>query len=189
MTRYTALLDANVLYSAPIRDIFLQLAVSDVFRVRWTADIHREWIDALLRNEPRLDRTVLERTRSLVDRATRDCLVTGYEDLIPTLDLPDPDDRHVLAAAITGRCDAIVTANLQDFPKVVVNPYGIEVQHPDEFLFNHLELTPGIFCEAVRKVRARLKAPPLTVEEYLANLSQQGLVATAMELERFAVSI
>ena len=189
MTRYTALLDANVLYSAPIRDIFLQLAVSDVFRVRWTADIHREWIDALLRNEPRLDRTVLERTRSLVDRATRDCLVTGYEDLIPTLDLPDPDDRHVLAAAITGRCDAIVTANLQDFPNVVVNPYGIEVQHPDEFLFNHLELAPGIFCEAVRKVRARLKAPPLTVEEYLANLSKQGLVATATELERFAVSI
>lgn len=189
MTRYTALLDANVLYSAPIRDIFLQLAVSDVFRVRWTADIHREWIDALLRNEPRLDRAVLERTRSLVDHATRDCLVTEYEALIPTLDLPDPDDRHVLAAAITGRCDAIVSANLRDFPKVAVNPYGIEVQHPDDFLFNHLELVPGIFCEAVRKVRARLKAPPLTVEEYLANLSKQGLIATATELERFAVSI
>ena len=189
MTRYTALLDANILYSAPIRDIFLQLAVSDVFRVRWTADIHREWIDALLRNEPHRSRTVLERTRSLVDRSTRDCLVTGYESLIPTLDLPDPDDRHILAAAIAGRCDAIVTANLQDFPNVVVNPYGIEVQHPDEFLFNHLELAPGIFCDAVRKVRARLKAPPLTVEEYLANLSKQGLVATATELERFAVSI
>ena len=189
MTRYTGLLDANVLYSAPIRDIFLQLAVRDVFRVKWTADIHREWIDALLRNESHLHRAALERTRSLVDRATRDCLVAGYEALIPTLDLPDPDDRHVLAAAITGRCDAIVTKNLRDFPKAAVNRYGIEVQHPDEFLSNHLKLAPGIFCESVRKVRARLKAPPLSVEDYLVNLSNQGLVATAAELEPFATVI
>ncbi|MDE0033244.1 MAG: PIN domain-containing protein [Deltaproteobacteria bacterium] len=186
MTRYTALLDANVLYSAPIRDLFLQLAVSDVFRVKWTADIHREWIEALLRNEPHLHRAALERTRSLVDRATRDCLVTGYEELVPALDLPDPDDRHVLAAAIAGGCDAIVTKNLQDFPKITVNPFGIEVQHPDEFLSNHVKLTPGIFCESVRKVRARLKAPPLSVREYLVNLSDQGLVVTAAQLEPFA---
>ena len=187
MTRYTGLLDANVLYSAPIRDIFLQLAVGDVFRVKWTADIHREWIEALLRNEPYLHRAALERTRSLVDRATRDCLVTGYEELIPALDLPDPHDRHVLAAAISGRCDVIVTKNLQDFPKTAVNPYGIEVQHPDEFLSNHLKLTPGMFCESVRKVRARLKAPPLSAKEYLLNLSKQGLVATVAELEQFAM--
>lgn len=182
----TALLDANILYSAPIRDLFLQLAVSDVFRVKWTTDIHREWINALLRKEPHRDRAALERTRALVDRATRDCLVTGYESIIPTLDLPDPDDRHILAAAITGHCDVIVTKNLQDFPKATVNPYRIEVQHPDEFLSNHLKLTPGIFCESVRKVRARLKAPPLSVGDYLANLSKQELVATAAELGQFA---
>ena len=110
-----------------------------------------------MRNEPHLHRAALERTRALVDRATRDCLVAGYEALIPTLELPDPDDRHVLAAAITGRCDAIVSKNLRDFPKAAVNRYGIEVQHPDEFLSNHLKLAPGIFCESVRKVRARLK--------------------------------
>ena len=186
MTRYTALLDANILYSAPIRDLFLQLAVSDVFRVKWTADIHREWINALLRKEPHRDRAALERTRALVDRATRDCLVTGYESIIPTLDLPDPDDRHVLAAAITGRCDAIVTKNLLDFPKVAVSHFGIAVQHPDEFLSNHLRLAPGTFCESVRKVRARLKTPPLSAEEYLSNLSNQGLVATVAELRQFA---
>ena len=186
MTRYTALLDANILYSAPIRDVFLQLAVSDVFRVKWTAHIHREWIDALLRNNPHLDRAALERTRVLVDRATRDCLVNGYEALIPTLDLPDPDDRHVLAAAITGRCDAIVTKNLPDFPKAAVNRFGIEIQHPDEFLSNHLRLAPGTFCESVRKVRARLKTPPLSAEEYLSNLSKQGLVATVAERRQFA---
>lgn len=119
-------------------------------RAKWTADIHREWIDALLRNEPQRDRAALERTRGLMDRATRDCLVTGYERLIPALDLPDPDDRHVLAAAIVGRCDVIVTCNLRDFPEAAVASYGIAVQHPDEFLSNHLDLVPGPFCETVR---------------------------------------
>ena len=125
MTR--ALLDANVLYPAPIRDIFLQLAASDVIQAKWTADIHREWIEAMLRNEPHRDRAALRRTRDLMDRATRDCLVTGYETLVPTLDLPDPGDRHVLAAAIAGRCDAIVTSHLRYFPNAAVEPSGIDV--------------------------------------------------------------
>jgi hypothetical protein len=88
----TALFDANVLYPAPLRDVLM-----DLFRARWSADIHREWIEALLRNEPHRDRGALERTRDLMDSKTRDCLVSGYETLIPSLALPDPDDRHVLA--------------------------------------------------------------------------------------------
>ena len=186
MTRFTALLDANILYPAPMRDIFLQLAVDDVFRTKWTADIHREWIDALLRNEPHRDRSALERTRDLMDKATRDCLVTGYDRLIAALDLPDPDDRHVLAAAITGRCDVIITCNLRDFPEPAIAPYGIEVQHPDLFLGNHLDLMPGPFCAAVHKIRSRLVAPPLTVQDYLATLTGQGLVSTAAELGQFS---
>ena len=186
MTQLTVLLDANILYPAPLRDIFLQLAVDDAFRARWTADIHREWIDALLRNEPRRDRAALERTRDLMDRATRDALIAGYETLIPALDLPDPDDRHVLAAAIVGRCDAIVTRNLQDFPDPAVAPYGIEVRHPDELLSDRLDLDPPIFCESVRKIRARLVAPPLTVREYLAVLRRQGLAATVAGLEGYS---
>ena len=186
MTRVTALLDANILYPAPLRDIFLQLAVEDVFRAKWSSDIHREWIDALLRNEPHRSRAALERTRDLVDHATRDCLVTGYESLVSGLSLPDPDDRHVLAAAITARCDVIVTSNLQDFPEAAVTPHGIEVQHPDDFLSSHLDLMPGLFCEAVRKIRARLVAPPVSVQDYLATLAGQGLVATAAGLAVFS---
>ena len=151
-----ALLDANVLYPAPLRDLLLQLAVMDLFRAKWTADIHREWIEALLRNEPHRDRAALERTRDLMDAATRDCLVAGYEPLIAALTLPDPNDRHVLAAAIVGRCDVIVTRNLKHFPAGALAPFGIETQHPDEFLYNHLAWAPGVFCEAVRRVRARL---------------------------------
>lgn len=186
MSNYTALLDANVLYPAPLRDLLLQLAVTDIFRARWTVDIHKEWINALLQNEPHRDRGKLERTRNLMDSNTRDCLITGYEALIPSLELPDPSDRHVLAAAIRGHCDVIVTQNLKDYPEATLATYGIDVQHPDEFLCNHLGLAPPLFCGVVQKVRRRLQNPPFTIEQYLEILTNAGLVATAAELRPFA---
>jgi len=185
VSNYTALLDANVLYPAPVRDLLLQLAVSDIFKARWTSDIHREWIENLLQNEPHRDRTALERTRDLMDKATRDCLITGYQDIIPSLHLPDPNDRHILAAAIVGRCDVIVTANLKDFPDTALQPFGIDAQHPDEFFCKHLNLAPGLFCSCVQKVRRRLKNPPYSIAEYLGTLTRNGLVATAAELRVF----
>ncbi len=186
MSSYAALLDSNVLYPAPLRDLLLQLAVTDIYKARWTEDINREWIENLLTNEPMRDRAKLEATRDLMNDKTRDCLITGYEPLIPALTLPDPDDRHVLAAAITGRCDVIVTQNLKDFPEAALSPFGVDVQHPDDFLCNHLNLAQGLFCNCVRKIRSRLKNPPYTVEEYLGTLTKIGLVATAGELRPFA---
>ena len=147
---------------------------SRIARVKWTADIHREWTNALLRNEPHRDRATLERTHDRMDQATRDYLVTGYEPLIPALDPPDPDDRHVLAAAIVGRCDVIVTCNVRDFPEDAIAPYGIEILHPDGFLSNHLDLMPGPFCAAARKIRERLVAPPISVQDYLVILAGLG---------------
>lgn len=113
-------------------------------------------------------------------------MITGYEGLIPSLDLPDPDDRHLPTAAIVGRCDAIVTQNLNDFPDEALASFGIETQHPDDFFYNQLSLAPGLVCSALRKVRARPKSPPKTAEEYLAILTQQGLFATVAELEQFS---
>lgn len=91
---------------------------------------------------------------------TRDALVTGYEHLIPALSLPVPNDRHVLAAAITGRCDVIVTNNVRDFPLAACEPFGIRAQRPDDFLCDLLDRAPGSFCGCVRKVRQRLTNPP-----------------------------
>jgi hypothetical protein len=186
VTDYTALLDANVLYPAPVRDLLLQLAATDIYNARWTAEIHREWMENLLKNEPHRQRAVLERTRDLMNKAARDALITGYESLVESLELPDPNDRHVLAAAIVGRCDVIVTANLKDFPEAALVPFGIEAQHPDEFLCHQLNLAQGLFCTCVRKIRQRLKNPPFTVDEYLDILTRNGLVATAAELRPFA---
>lgn len=116
MGNFTAFLDASVLYPAPLRDLLPELAVSDLHRAKWSNAVHDEWINALLRTRPDLTRERLERTRDLMNAHTRDALVAGYEDMIEVLALPDPDDRHVLAAAIKGRADLIVTANLKDFP-------------------------------------------------------------------------
>lgn len=104
MTHFTALSDACVLYPAPLRDLLMHLALTDLFRAKWTDQIHDEWIRSVLEQRPDLRREQLERTRQLMNAHVRDCLVTGYEDLIPALSLPDPDDRHVLAAAIRGWC-------------------------------------------------------------------------------------
>jgi hypothetical protein len=84
MAVFTALYDACVLYSAPLRDVLMHLAMTDLFRAKWTNQIHEEWIAAVIRNRPELAAR-LPRTRALMDAAVRDCLVEGYEHLIPTL--------------------------------------------------------------------------------------------------------
>lgn len=182
---YTALLDANVLYSAALRDVLIEVALAKLYRPKWTLDIQREWIGALLRNKPHLKRDKLERTQSLMRKALPTALVTDYESLIDGLTLPDPDDRHVLAAAIAGQCDVIVTQNLKDFPEDVLKPFGVEVQHPDVFLANHLDLLPGPFCTAIRVARRGRNNPPYTIGEYLAHLTQIGLVVTVSELQQY----
>ena len=183
------LLDANVLYSALIRDVLLQLAVSGQFAARWTIDIQREWVESVLRRNPGLERARLERTSSEMESAIEGCLVTDYEPLIPELTLPDPDDRHVLAAAIVGRCDFISTFNLGDFPKDVLAGHGVAAIHPDDLLCELLEGSSGLVCEALRKVRARLKSPPLTPEEFIDGFEKRGLRKTASKLKPLSAGI
>ena len=107
----------------------------------------------------------------------RESLVTGYEPLIGGLTLPDPDDRHVLAAAILSGADTIVGFNLKDFPEEALKPYDSEAQHPDEFLNCQLDLAPNVVCAAAKKQRGSLKNPPMNVEEYLASLERLILIA------------
>ena len=111
-----AVLDACVLYPAPLRDFLLHLTVLDVFSARWTEKTHQEWIRNVLKDRPDIKASQLERTRKLMDLHARDCIVSGYEYLIEGVELPDPDDRHVLAAAIHSGAKAIITFNLRDFP-------------------------------------------------------------------------
>ncbi|KAF3996627.1 hypothetical protein HNR39_002845 [Glaciimonas immobilis] len=97
---FTAFYDANVLYPAPLRDFLMHLALTGAYRARWSALVHDEWKRNLLANRSDLTQAQLDRTSALMDKAVPDALVTGYESLIEGLQLPDVDDRHVLAVAI-----------------------------------------------------------------------------------------
>jgi hypothetical protein len=97
----------------------MYLAQTGIFRARWTDDIHREWTSNLLKNRPDLNAGDIAKIPEIMNAAVLDCLITGYEPLIPSLTLPDPDDRHVLAAAIKGHASAIITLGLRGFEWVI----------------------------------------------------------------------
>lgn len=177
--RYTVILDACVLYPAPLRDVLLSLADADLYRVRWSIDIEQEWMRNLLAKRPELDRAKLERTCALMATAFPDCLVQNYQDLAEALRLPDKDDCHVLAAAIVGQADAVVTFNLRDFPIDVLTKFNIEPLHPDQFIVNQLELHEAVALSAVKAMRGRLRHPPISANDLLATLAGIGLPFTA----------
>jgi predicted nucleic acid-binding protein len=182
----TAVYDANVLYPAPLRDLLIRIAQTGLVRAKWTDAIHDEWIPNVLKRNPHLSADRLARTRRLMNEAVRDCLVTGFEDLIESLTLPDPDDRHVLAAAIKAEADVIVTYNLADFPAEALEPHGLEALHPDDFLVYLLDRAPNIVSAAAKRHRESLKNPPKTVVEYLESLEGQGLAQTVSTLRQYA---
>jgi len=185
MTSPTALLDASVLYPAPLRDFLMYLALTDIVKVRWSNRIHQEWINALLRNRPDLKRSQLERTRDLMNAHIFDALVEDFEDRIDDLTLPDIDDRHVLAAAIKAEATLIVTANLRHFPKSALTPHNIEAIPPDKFILLLYNAAPQEVLSAAADHRQSLKNPPKTVTDYLATLEQQGLTKTVKRLRDF----
>jgi predicted nucleic acid-binding protein len=189
VNRFTVVYDACVLYPAPLRDLLMRLALTDLYRARWSVQIHEEWINAVLRNRPVLSREQLERTRSLMNAHVRDALVNGHQSLIPALELPDPDDRHVLAAAIQCGADLIVTFNLDDFPEHALASYGIGACHPDLFLVDQLNLDAERVCLAMRQHRASLRNPPKTVDEYLATLEEQGLTRFSQAVRHYAAEL
>lgn len=131
---FCAFLDANVLYPVSLRNLLMRLTLNGLFQARWSADVHEEWIRAVRQDRPDIPIARLQQLRAAMDREARDALVVGYKPLIEGIRLPDPNDRHVLAAAIVGNADVIVRRNLRDFPDEALEPYGIEAQHPDEII-------------------------------------------------------
>ena len=180
--RYTAILDANVLYPNLLRDLLLSLAAAGLYHARWTALINEEWTRNLALNRPDITAPKINDLLRLVNQSVPDCLVENFVGLIPGLELPDPDDRHVLAAAIVGHADAIVTANLKDFPNSILARHNIEAQHPDDFLMNQLELRPFEALEVIKKLRARQRNPAHSAAALVDLIERNGLPQTAQHL-------
>jgi hypothetical protein len=162
----------------------MHLALTGLFRAHWSAEVHDEWIRNLLKNRPDLTAEKLARTRRLMDEAMPQALVTEYEHLIESVVLPDPDDRHVVAAAIRSGVGVIVTHNLPDFPDSVLSRFALEAQLPDDFVLALLDISADLVLEAARNHRASLRNPPKTTEEYLSELGAQGLTKTMAALRQ-----
>ncbi len=183
MSLIVVLYDSCVLYPAPLRDLLMHLALSDLYQAKWTNQIHDEWIKNLLVNRPDLTAKMLNRTRNLMNSHVRDCLVENYQSLIPRLKLPDQNDRHVLAAAIHSKASVIVTYNLKDFPQSILKEHKIKSIHPDQFILYLMESSSKIVCESVERHRSSLKNPPKNKKEYLTILKQQSLELTVEKLQ------
>ncbi len=182
---YTAILDANVLYPFLVRDVLLSLAHQGLYHARWSKQIQDEWVRNLRANRPDLDAPKFRQMIAVMEQAIPDSLICeSYQSLIAGLQLPDPDDRHVLAAAIAGHADVIVTFNLKDFPVAVLSQYGIEARHPDDFVLDQLELRPLEALAAIKAMRARWRNPPKTFDELIDMLQCGQLPLTASHLNQ-----
>jgi predicted nucleic acid-binding protein len=185
--RYTALLDANVLYPATLRDLLLSLARDGLYHARWSERIQDEWVRSLLARRPELKEAALRRTCELMTLAVPDSVVHGWQSIEPSLKgLPDADDRHVLAAAICGHADAIVTFNLDDFPAEALAPFGVEAQHPDDFLLNQFDLNPIAALKSIKAMRGRWRNPQLTALDLISAIERLQLPLVATRLREAA---
>ena len=165
----------------------MQLAMTDLFRAKWTNEIHEEWISNLLEQRPDIPREALDRTKALMNAHVRDCLVDGYQHLTETIaGIPDPGDRHIVAAAYHCGADAIVTFNLKDFPGEALRAYRLEAIHPDDFVWYQTDLNLAKVIWAVRTCRQRLKAPPLPIEDYLQRIEACSMPKTVAVLRQYA---
>lgn len=185
--RYTALLDACVLYPLAMADALMSLATAGLFAAKWTSRIEFEWISALEEKRPDLKGRLNVR-RDQMRQAIADWEVTesAWQACAEGLRLPDPNDVHVLAAALAGHVDCIVTANLKDFPSEALEPFGIEVIHPDQFIAAQWDLDQLITVAAFKRMRARWKKPEASAEDFATAMERGGLPATAQRLREAA---
>jgi predicted nucleic acid-binding protein len=179
--RYTAVLDACVLFSRLQRDVLLSLAHADLYTARWTEEIESEWTSSLKKQYPAAAhkiQNVVEQMREAIP----DCLIVDYELFIPSIQLPDENDRHVLAAAIRGNADAIVSLNTKDFPGDVLAKFDVEVQTPDQFVLNQIMLHPPRALTAIKKMRKRWDRPAMSASDMVDLFEKRQLPQTAAHL-------
>ncbi|MDO9181719.1 MAG: PIN domain-containing protein [Bacteriovorax sp.] len=167
-----AVIDANVLYKASLRDLLMYLMASDAFQGKWSVKIHMEWTSNLIANGR--DESKVLRTRKLMDEYFPDAIVSHYQHLIKKQSLPEIADRHVLAAAIKAKADFIITENLKHFPKKHL-PENLRAVSPDEFLVLLSRVKPHQVLSGVKAHRGSLKNPPFSILDYVQARKDQGL--------------
>ncbi|MEI2301250.1 PIN domain-containing protein [Ensifer sp. MJa1] len=184
-----AVYDACVLYPFHLRNVLIQCAFDGLVEARWTDDIHDEWMRNLAANTPALPKERLIATRDRMKAVLPEADVTNYRPLVARLELPDPDDRHVLATAIASKASVIVTWNLKDFPARTLFPHGVTSQAPDDFLSDLHAAFPDALISSVKRARLNLRKTTPSVEAFVDALQQSGLKKFSDVLRRNIIGL
>ncbi|HVU60207.1 MAG TPA: PIN domain-containing protein [Mycobacteriales bacterium] len=183
---YAAVLDACVLVPNALCDTLLRMAEAGFFRPLWSDRILDEVRYAVMRIHTDIPEERIQRRLDAMNSAFDDASVSGWQAVTAGLDLPDPDDRHVLAAAIAGGGQAIVTFNLKHFPDHALMPSGVEARHPDEFLLDQLDLRPSVALEVMQQQAADMAHPPSDLAGLLSRLERCGVSGFVEAVRRLA---
>jgi hypothetical protein len=184
--RHSVVLDACVLFPAFQRSVLLYMADEMLFQPRWSAKIQEECSRSICQKVPGIDPLKIERTMAQMNNAFPEALIDVDDRLVGALELPDQNDRHVLAAAIIGKCDAIVTANIRDFPASILSRYELDIVHPDNLIVSMIDLAPDRAMAALNAHLASMTKPPITAEDYLTAFQNKGLTQTYQRLLIYA---
>jgi hypothetical protein len=181
--RFTAFVDACTLANVLKRNLLLSLAEADFFRLRWSNCVLDETEGAIRRIATKKGSAdpsgMAKRARSAMERAFEDATVTDYDPLLSAADvLPDPGDKHVLAAALKTQAAMIVTENLRHFPVEALSSLNIEAKSADQFIADTIALDPARAVAVIRRMRERFKRPEKTTEALLIDMEADGLVET-----------
>lgn len=179
---FITLYDTNALFPNSQRDLLIRIGLGGLVQAKWTQKIIDDLAAALTRRYPDMPPERLVRLTTLINDSVPDCLITGYEPLIDGLKLPDPDDRHVLAAAIKANAQVIVTANLRDFPANDLAPWNVEAKSPDDFVLDQIDIDDKIVFACVQQIVDSRKKHPVTVRDVLTELESSGLVQSVAAL-------
>ena len=172
---FTVFLDACTLHRPYVRDTLLRLAEAETYRPLWSRDVLTEVRSSLVEARG-FDPAAIDYMLGELTDAFEDAVVAGYEPLIDVM-TNDPGDCHVLAAAVKGGADALVTFNMRHFPPESVEAYRLEVLNPDAFLLNQFDLFPDVVMQVLDEQAASHRRPPHTVPELLDRLQRDGVTS------------
>jgi predicted nucleic acid-binding protein len=188
MRRTRLFLDANVLVDAQLRDTFLRLEEADLVSLRWSDAVLEEAHRALT-GRMRLDETKIDRLFVVLRESFPGAVVEGYEGLTSALHLPDPGDQHVLAAAILGECDLLVTNNLVDFPHADLERHDVLAVRPDDALMLTYFKNPQRVLDGLARQRMALTRPAMAIDEFLHRLSRRAPMFAAEVAEALGIEL
>jgi len=181
--------DACILYPFHLRNIVVQAAVDHLVEGRWTEMIHDEWIRNLADSAPAIPVERLQNTRRLMNEALPMAMVKGYEEQIPIVNLPDPNDRHVVAAGITAGASIILTWNLRHFPAKELKKFGVRKQTPDTFLSSLYDQVPDLIIGSLANARRNLTKSRISPPDFIDILNNQKLIQLAKRAQKHVAEL